>query len=403
MILADKIIRERKKLGLSQEELAEKMNVSRQAVSKWESSQSIPEIEKILQLSSLFGVTTDYLLKDEIENVDNGINLQLKEEQTECSENKSSAENIPKKGDETLKIPGDNFTQADNGTIKKVTMREAENYLNWRKKAARNIAVGVILCILPVSFLLSITTLNSINKDRESAVNQEPVTSSENTSDISNTEIVYPTESVNGSFVVVSGILGVPLLFFVVAAAVGLFVYTGIKSEQYKFYDTGAFETEEGVVEMVKKRQKAFGSTYTRLNIIGAILCVLSPISLFVGAVGENSDSGLSLPFGFFLTLLIAGIGAVLFILAGVPYESIKKLLKEGEYSDKKEIKRIKGTVGTIYWLLTAALFLIMQFVVDNQGNGGEDSNYWIIWPVAGVLFPVALLICDIAQRKKEQ
>ena len=68
MILADKIIRLRKKNGWSQEELADKMNVSRQAVSKWEGAQTIPYLEKILQLSILFGVTTDYLLKDEIEN-----------------------------------------------------------------------------------------------------------------------------------------------------------------------------------------------------------------------------------------------------------------------------------------------------------------------------------------------
>ena len=68
MILADKIILLRKKHGLSQEELAEKMNVSRQSVSKWEGAQSIPELEKILLLSNLFGVTTDYLLKDEIES-----------------------------------------------------------------------------------------------------------------------------------------------------------------------------------------------------------------------------------------------------------------------------------------------------------------------------------------------
>ena len=67
MILADKIIRLRKKNGWSQEELADKMNVSRQAVSKWESAQTIPDLEKILQLGTLFGVTTDYLLKDEIE------------------------------------------------------------------------------------------------------------------------------------------------------------------------------------------------------------------------------------------------------------------------------------------------------------------------------------------------
>ena len=63
MRLGQKITKLRKKNKLSQEGLAEKMNVSRQAVSKWESDQSIPDIEKIVSLSELFGVTTDYLLK----------------------------------------------------------------------------------------------------------------------------------------------------------------------------------------------------------------------------------------------------------------------------------------------------------------------------------------------------
>lgn len=63
MRLGQKITELRKKNNLSQEGLAEKMNISRQAVSKWESDQSIPDIEKIVSLSELFGVTTDYLLK----------------------------------------------------------------------------------------------------------------------------------------------------------------------------------------------------------------------------------------------------------------------------------------------------------------------------------------------------
>lgn len=65
MILADKILNLRKSLGWSQEELAEKMNVSRQSVSKWESAAAIPDINRILELASIFGVTTDYLLKDD--------------------------------------------------------------------------------------------------------------------------------------------------------------------------------------------------------------------------------------------------------------------------------------------------------------------------------------------------
>lgn len=68
MILADKIIELRKKSGMSQEELAEKLNVSRQSVSKWESAASIPDLNRILELSRLFGVTTDYLLKDDAES-----------------------------------------------------------------------------------------------------------------------------------------------------------------------------------------------------------------------------------------------------------------------------------------------------------------------------------------------
>ena len=100
MILADKIIRLRKKNGWSQEELAYKMNVSRQAVSKWEGAQTIPDLEKILQLSLLFGVTTDYLLKDEIEN----------EELTN--------------------------DKASDSTVQRISIEEANAYIEQRKKAS---------------------------------------------------------------------------------------------------------------------------------------------------------------------------------------------------------------------------------------------------------------------------
>ena len=64
MTFSDKLIALRRKAGWSQEELAERLNVSRQSVSKWEGAQSMPDIDKIVQMSSLFSVTTDYLLKD---------------------------------------------------------------------------------------------------------------------------------------------------------------------------------------------------------------------------------------------------------------------------------------------------------------------------------------------------
>ena len=60
-MLEQKISDLRKKNGWSQEELSEKMNVSRQSVSKWESGQATPDLDKILQLCDIYGVTTDYL------------------------------------------------------------------------------------------------------------------------------------------------------------------------------------------------------------------------------------------------------------------------------------------------------------------------------------------------------
>ena len=63
MTIADRIQTLRKSKGMSQEELADAAGVSRQAVSKWESEQSVPDIDKIVILSEIFDVTTDYLLK----------------------------------------------------------------------------------------------------------------------------------------------------------------------------------------------------------------------------------------------------------------------------------------------------------------------------------------------------
>lgn len=118
MILADKIMTLRKKAGWSQEELAEQLNVTRQSVSKWEGAQSIPDLDKILQMSRLFGVTTDYLLKDEIED------------------KPISAGSL------------------ETG-LRRVTMEEASTYLALREAAAPKMALATFLCIIsPITLIL---------------------------------------------------------------------------------------------------------------------------------------------------------------------------------------------------------------------------------------------------------
>ena len=67
MNLSKEILFQRKKRGLSQEELAQQLHVSRQSVSKWEAGQSLPELDKIVLLSEIFEVSCDYLLKEKVE------------------------------------------------------------------------------------------------------------------------------------------------------------------------------------------------------------------------------------------------------------------------------------------------------------------------------------------------
>ena len=80
MNFGDKIQLQRKKKGMTQEELGEELNVSRQTITKWESNQSFPEIKKIIKLSYFFDVTIDYLLKDEIEDEERNVIKIEKEE-----------------------------------------------------------------------------------------------------------------------------------------------------------------------------------------------------------------------------------------------------------------------------------------------------------------------------------
>ena len=122
MILADKIVELRKKNGWSQEELAEKLDVSRQSISKWEGAQSVPDMGRIVRLSEVFGVSTDYLLKDEIE----------KEE---------GFDKVDRGAEEAL--------------CRTVSMEEANAFLSMRTLNAGRVAVGVMLCILsPVILIL---------------------------------------------------------------------------------------------------------------------------------------------------------------------------------------------------------------------------------------------------------
>ena len=326
MILADKIIRLRKKNGWSQEELAEKMNVSRQAVSKWEAAQTTPDLEKILQLSHLFGVTTDYLLKDEIE-------------------------------DEV-------FTDGvDERPVRKITLAEANHYLEQRKDASVKIAVAAFLCIVSVIPLLI------LGAGCESSM------------------IPVPENAACS--------MGVISLFLMVAIAVVMFIRVGFQNAPYEFLETEPFETEYGVTGLAKDRQKVYRSTYAKYNYVGACICILSPVPLLCGAFTENEFLTVIM---LCATILTAGIGTMFFVVAGVRWASMQRLLKEGEFSSKgKKKSKITDTVGTVYWLAATAVYLCWSFLTNDW------HITWLVWPIAGILSAGVELLCNLFLDKDEK
>lgn len=130
MILADKIILLRKKMGWSQEQLAEQLDISRQSVSKWESGASIPDLDKIVKLSKLLGVSTDYLLKDELEEVE-------------------------------IEGTQEEITKED---IYSISAEEADTYMTLSREAAPKMAIATVLCILSPIALIVLGGLSEYGK-----------------------------------------------------------------------------------------------------------------------------------------------------------------------------------------------------------------------------------------------
>ena len=318
MILADKIIEERKKNGWSQEELASKLGVSRQAVSKWESAGSIPDLKRILQMSELFGVTTDYLLKDEIE-----------EPLNEYVETKTF----------------------------KVSMEEANQYLDMKSRGSRIVANATSLCILsPVPLIV----LGTMTEDHT--------------------------------------LVGFSLVFLLilVAIAVYLFVNYGIRDASMGHLEKESFETEYGVSGMVRERRERFEPAFIKNISIGVVLCILSVIPTIVTGVMEADDSISGISVG--ILLIIVSIGVNILIHAGMIKSSYDTLLQEGEYTkEEKHLKKKTDAFSGAYWCLMVAIYLGWSFWTNNW------KFTWIIWPVAGVLYAAVLGVVKMTIQGEEK
>ena len=175
MRLEGKIMLLRKQKGWSQEQLAEQLGISRQSVSKWESGASVPDLDKIIKLSQIFDVSTDYLLKEEIE-----------------------IEEAPEK----IKEP-DVWHEED--CVRRVSSGEAEQYIDDIKYISKKMALGVFICILSPICLIVLGGLSE-----------------------------YKAELLSENM---AGGIGMVVLLFMLVVGVAFLILNGMKESKYEFFE----------------------------------------------------------------------------------------------------------------------------------------------------------------------
>ena len=298
MTLAEKVMLLRKQRGWSQEELAEHLGISRQSISKWESGISIPDIDRIIKMSDLFGVSTDYLLKEQIEFEEN-----KREDQT----------------NENIKI----------SKAIEVSDEEVNDFINLTKKASIRIAASISLFILsPIIFvfLLGISEYENSNITENMA----------------------------------SGI-GATVLLFLVAIGVSILIINGMKLSKYSYLEKEMISLSYGVKESVKERKENFANGYHISIALGVVLCILGVVPLLLsGAFGASEMIQLYCVILLLVFVAVAVYLFVRYGIMVSCYE--KLLQEGNYTIENKTTAKKLSNFSGAYWCFVTAIYLGISF-----------------------------------------
>ena len=292
MIMSEKIMSLRKKMGWSQEELANELNVSRQSVSKWETGVSIPDMAKIVMMSEVFGVTTDYLLKE-------GANDEILELNSSSQEITSS--DIKK----DYKKEGKTF----------VTIEEADTYLDLEKKNSLEVGFGVALCIWSSIILI---ILESISESKPNVLRES-----------------------------LASAIGVSIMFIMIAIAVYIFFTRASRAEKFSYIEKEVLELAYGVEASIKRKKEAYAHIGDMNIALGVVAIILGVIPVVVASSMDLEETYMGASVGLMLFMIGIGVkSSFKKILEDEESRVYRKLLK-------KEIGWLPGvffsTVTAIY------------------------------------------------------
>ncbi len=357
MKLAEKIMTLRKQRGWSQEELAQQLSVSRQSVSKWESGASVPDLDKILKMSAIFNVSTDILLKEELDlNERNTVvgdvqTEQMKMDPFDMTNSASDQSGMQQFGEDTRReeIPTHH-----------VSMREAKDYLEWAKHKAPWIAFGTFLCVLSPVWLLVLSGMAEY-------------------------KVLPITEDMAGG-------MGVAILLGIVAVAVAIFIIKGAHQERFRSFETQHIVAEEEVRSMVLEEKQEFAPLSRKCTVTGVILSILSVVPMMLMAAFSMPD--IYYIYSIAVLLIFVAIATFFFVWSGTITGSYQILLEEEDYSLKnKQSSGKRKQISRIYWCSVTAIFLAVSFLTNRW------DLTWIIWACAGVLCGAVSAIMSLSRR----
>ncbi len=351
MNLSEKIFNERRKLGLSQEQFAEKMQISRQAVSKWESGQSTPDLDKIVLMSQIFGVSTDYLLKETVDTVENTEST-IAGDSIYDSSNSRKNDMADAEFNEGSESNSENARENNSG--KELTWNEVDSYMEVREKSGKRIAIGVCLCLLSFAFsciAIMITKRMGAPEDIQ--------------------------DTAAGT-----------VMFLLLGTAIMLFIMSGLRLHIYEYLEKEDFLLPDDIKLLITDKKKAYQEIFNIhitigviLIILAIVLCMLAETFLTYTTMKDYTDEVQGI-----IMFGVLAVAVFLFVQAGIRMGTYNILLQEQDYTkDKKRAKREgedrMGQIAGIYWCLMCAIYLGFSFYTNDWGRS------WILWPVAGCAF----------------
>lgn len=337
MILAEKVALLRKKKGWSQEELAEKLGISRQSVSKWESAASIPDIDKIIMLSKLFQVSTDYLLKDEMENENAGQETAVPDEPVKRSvslEEANAYMKLTRKYALPQALAVALFVLCPVPGILLAGLAEAGQLAITDEMAA---GTGVVILLVMVALGVMVLILCGRHMEPYEFLNKEIFTLQYGVEGITrkNREIFagrfYFAVAVGVVFCILGVvplllcaameaedfilICGLALLLVMVAAAVFLFVWAGVIQDSFhKLLQSGRFSPAR---KAVSKKLAAFSGAYWCI-VTAVFLVVYTGFKYDQSIVFENDMEHPNIVFG-----MIWAVAALFFVAVRIVLNSV--------------------------------------------------------------------------------